>query len=206
MDTKLQHPLLPIIPDTLPYSAARIVSRFFGPPILGLASGAVAAIWLGAWDGWLWAAFFVLPAVFIPVWYVLHLMRQGKVTDFDVYIREQRWRSYLMSIGVGVFLLTIAFFLHAPFIFLAIGSASLIQTLLLFLTNMKWKISAHCATAAGFAVLCWRLWDGWAILFLMFIPLMVWSRVLLRRHTFWQSVTGASLGAGMFFLAMALVI
>ena len=83
--------------------------------------------------------------------------------------------------------------------------ASLTQTLLMSIINLRWKISAHAAAMAGFAVLCFYLVGILGMLFLLGIPLMIWSRVLLHRHTLGQTIAGSLLGAGIFTLFLLLI-
>jgi membrane-associated phospholipid phosphatase len=62
------------------------------------------------------------------------------------------------------------------------------------LINSRWKISAHSAGLSGpLTVLAWIFGFKTLPLFLL-IPLVGWSRLYLKAHTFWQVVAGTVLG------------
>lgn len=63
----------------------------------------------------------------------------------------------------------------------------------IFLVTLCWKISLHCATLARTAALVWKL-TGSPVALLLGIPLMIWSRLLLRRHTPAQTIAGTLVG------------
>ncbi|MEJ2749894.1 MAG: hypothetical protein P8183_18590, partial [Anaerolineae bacterium] len=60
-------------------------------------------------------------------------------------------------------------------------------------TTIFWKISIHCTTSAASAILVWALLGTPA--FLLTVPMIIWSRVHLHRHTLLQTVAGAMLGS-----------
>jgi membrane-associated phospholipid phosphatase len=153
---------------------------------------------------WFWALFIVCFNILLPSGYILWLKRRGKVTDFDVYLREQRFWPYVFSISCGaISWLAMAFF-HAPRLMTIISGATVGQGLVMFLINQRWKISAHSAGIAGIAVLLWQIIGPSGAPILLVIPLVGWSRVRLGRHTLGQVIMGAALGATIFFSALAI--
>jgi membrane-associated phospholipid phosphatase len=103
---------------------------------------------------------------------------------------------------------TIAWFLlnvgGAPTPLPRIAGAYLAQTTLILLITLRWKISVHTATAAGVTVAVWQTLGSIAVPFALTLPLIIWSRVKLGRHTLGQTLAGTALGASVFLTALLL--
>ena len=196
--------LLPVLPNTSTIRLAKVVSAVASPPILGTSGTLLIAEWLDSASGWLWAGFNILLVVLLPVGYILWLLRSHQVTDFDVYIREQRLRPYFFTLACGGISWLVGIVAHAPHLFLVLTGASFVQMSVMGIINTHWKISAHAATAASFSVMTSLLFGLWSLPILLAIPLVAWSRVRLHRHTLAQTIGGAALGAVTFFIAMML--
>ena len=128
----------------------------------------------------------------------------GDVTDLDIQLRQQRSRPFLaMMTGQAVawLLLTAG---SAPSPLPMIAGAYLVQTSLILLITLRWKISVHTSTAAGVTVAVWGTLGTVAVPFALTLPLIVWSRVKLRRHTLGQTLAGTALGSGIFLAALLL--
>jgi membrane-associated phospholipid phosphatase len=67
--------------------------------------------------------------------------------------------------------------------------------LIIFLVTLRWKISGHAAAITGFAVLSWLLASPIVAPATLCVPLVIWARLQLRRHTFFQTLAGAAVGA-----------
>ena len=64
------------------------------------------------------------------------------------------------------------------------------------LISLVWKASAHC-TVAGHATAAGLLLLGpLGVIFLLGLPLVVWSRVVLTAHTLPQALAGTAVGIG----------
>ncbi|MGD0708582.1 MAG: phosphatase PAP2 family protein [Anaerolineaceae bacterium] len=198
--------LLPVLPNSRTVKLAKAVSAVASPPILGTGGTLLVAEWLDSAIGWWWAGFNILLVVLLPVGYILWLLRKNQVSDFDVYIREQRLRPYFFTLTCGGTSWLVGILAHAPHLFLVLTGASFIQMLVMGGINLHWKISAHAATAASFSVMTSLLFGLWSLPILLAIPLVSWSRVRLHRHTIAQTIGGAALGALTFFIAMMLPI
>ena len=145
------------------------------------------------WQAVLWAsvslAVFLLPfSVFIFV-----MVRGGRYSDLDVSIREQRHGLYLVA-GVGLFLLVAVFTLgDAPVVSRVSIYAAVFSTAASAVFNRFSKISVHAMVAAGSAVALSYL-SPLASLFLTAPAALVgWSRVRLKRHTWFQVIAGWSM-------------
>jgi membrane-associated phospholipid phosphatase len=201
-ETTLESPL-PILPMTRDRQAARWVSRIASPPLLAVSAVVISAFEIASRAAWYWVLYILVFNILLPCAYILWLKRKGKVTDFDVYLREQRFWPYVFSLSCGgLSWLTMAVF-HAPRLFIILSGATVGQGLLMFLINQRWKISAHAAGTAGIAVLIWQILGAAGTPVLLIIPLVGWSRVRLGRHTLGQVIAGSAIGASIYFLALA---
>jgi len=196
---------LPMTANTKGRRVARWVSRVGSPPLLATAGTLLSARAIALPAAWYWAGFTILTSICFPVLYLFWMLRRGKISDFDIYYRDQRLKPYFFVLACGGISLLVMQISLAPHLILVLTGASLTQTLLMSIINLRWKISAHAAAMAGFAVLCFYLVGVLGVLFLLGIPLMIWSRVLLHRHTLGQTIAGSLLGAGIFTIFLLLI-
>lgn len=195
---------LPVLPLTRDRRVARWISRVTSPPVLAVGGTFLTASEIASRSAWFWAFFIVLFTIGGPAGYVYWLKRRGKVTDFDVYLREQRFWPYIVSLSCGAISWLILAVFHAPRLFTVISGATVAQGLIMFLINQRWKISAHASGTAGMAVLVCELLGRASMPILLIIPLVGWSRVRLGRHTRGQVIAGSALGALLFFAAFTI--
>jgi hypothetical protein len=182
---------------------AYVLTNVGSPPVLAPAAMALTASVLAEPRAWTWAGFYVLLTVVAPVLYLIWLKHRGLITDLDVQLREQRTRPMVFTLACG----------GLAWIALLVGAAPMQMTLLagvlwsqmvvIFCITLRWKISVHCATAAGVATVACALLG--TPLPLLGIPIIAWSRVRLRRHTLAQTVAGSLLGFGLFAITLSLV-
>jgi membrane-associated phospholipid phosphatase len=169
--------------------------------------GTVAVLLVGSTfatrDAWAWIGVQLLLAVVIPLAYVGWLVRRGQVSDYELYVREQRHRPYVATL-IGMTLAVVVLYAgHAPHLLVVLAIASLVQTLLLFGVNRRWKISTHSAAAAAVAVLGYTVVGATAASPLAAaVPVVGWSRVRLGRHDRGQIVAGALVGGLVWALAL----
>lgn len=185
---------------------ARWVSRLGSPPLL-----ATIIILLGAQasedsSAWLWAAFYILCAISLPAGYVMWLVQQEKVTDFDLRLREQRAHPLLVALTSAFIAWLVLWLGSAPRLLLVLTGSAWVQLALLLVITLRWKISAHCATAAAFVTFILALFGTLAAPLIVVLPLIAWSRLRLRRHDLAQTIAGtflgsAILGATLYFTA-----
>lgn len=174
---------------------ARWISRLGSPPLLAIASISLSAQAARTATAWGWAGFYILAAIALPAVYVLWLVRQGKVTDFDLKIREQRRYPFLVTLASALIAWLVLYRGHAPFELVLLTGVGWVQIGLLLAITLHWKISAHCASAASFVVWAWFLLGVMAAPLILIIPLVAWSRLRLQRHDLPQTVAGTLLGS-----------
>jgi membrane-associated phospholipid phosphatase len=126
--------------------------------------------------------------------YVLVMRRRARVGDFWISARAERLTPALFLLTAFVALIGALSLLGAPedlsLLTLSMGLASATIALL----TLFFKASAHC-TVAGLAAAAGLLLLGPpGILFLLALPIVVWSRVALGAHTALEALVGAAVG------------
>ena len=126
------------------------------------------------------------------------LLKTGRISDFHLPERRDRVGPFAVASAAAAGGVGLLVYLGAPAAFLAPLVAALAQTLLLFLITLAWQISIHTATSAGLATFAVLAIGGAAILLSLLVPLVIWARLHLKRHTVAQTLAGAGLGCAAF--------
>jgi membrane-associated phospholipid phosphatase len=189
--------------QTILYKAAQIVSVIGHPFVLLPLTVVIAALHNASpARAFTTGAITVLATVFPLLFIIRRQVKAGKWSDHDVSERSERGNFYTILIAVVALACVIFWFLDFPLALLLGMIISLFLLVAAMIINRRSKISLHlifasyCAvslTAVGF-------WTG--ACFILLAVAVAFSRVILRRHTTAQVVSGALLGAsaGIFLL------
>ncbi|UZJ42740.1 phosphatase PAP2 family protein [Prosthecochloris sp. SCSIO W1101] len=130
----------------------------------------------------------------IPVLLIYGLKKIGKVSDYNITFREQRFLPLLVMVGVNFLGYELMQQLEAPRIFTGILLFNAVNTVLILLITLQWKISVHLLTLASSIALLY-IQFGTVVFWLMFlVPVLMWSRIYLKAHTFMQTLVGSLIG------------
>jgi len=179
-----------------PQELARALTNILNPFVIFTALFALVAFAeAGAYRGVLYLAVEFTAAAAVAG-YVLFMRRRSRVGNFWISTRAERLTPALFLLAAFVALLTALVLLDAPqnlsLLTLSMGLASAAVAGI----TLLWKASAHCSVA-GHAVAAGLLILGpLGLVFLLVLPLVLWSRVTLKAHTLSQTLTGAAVGAG----------
>ncbi|PPG79784.1 MULTISPECIES: phosphatase PAP2 family protein [unclassified Rathayibacter] len=155
-------------------------ARVADPPLLGVAWGALAALFVGV----------------VPYLVIRLLMRTGRIHG-DHHVPDRRERALpialaLVSIAAGLVLLAV---LGAPAAVTTFGVVTVAVVLAVGVVNLVWKLSGHAAVVATCAVVVLIAYGPLSLLISVPIVLWVlWSRVRLGAHTAAQVLAGAAVG------------
>ena len=156
----------------------------------------------GPGDAVLYLTLELLAAVAVAA-YVLFMRRRRRVGDFWISTRAERLTPSLFLLAAFVALLGALALLDAPrdlfLLTLSMGLASATVALI----SLVWKASAHCTVAGHAAAAGLLLLGPLGLVFLLVLPLVLWSRVILKAHTLSQTLAGAAVGAGFAVLFLA---
>jgi membrane-associated phospholipid phosphatase len=183
---------------------ARRVSDILSPTVLGIPCLLLIVLASDVPGTYWFALLYFVVAIPLPVLYVMWLVKSGRVTDFHLPDRRDRTAPFLVTIVCGLGAVLLLFYFQAPTTFLAPVLTALSQTLLLFAITVFWQISIHAATTAGLVTFAILAMGPGASVLAVLVPLVMWARVYLGRHTLTQTVVGACLGIVSFTTLFAL--
>jgi membrane-associated phospholipid phosphatase len=189
------------IPRTWDGRLAYVISQIASPPVLTIAAMALLASTLASPRAWKWAGVYVMLAIVTPILYLVWLVHQGRVTDLDVQLREQRTAPLVFAVACTGLAWLVLVLGGAPVRMVVVAGGLWLQMMIIFGVTLRWKISMHSAAAAGVATLAWSL-VGTALPLVIGVPLIAWARVRLHRHTVAQTIAGAVLGLSIFLAAL----
>lgn len=185
-------------PLALPPIAFTLIDAHFGASLPQL-----------AWTLGVSAVFFC----FVPLFYVIGMVRKGRAESLEVRTRENRPMPLLVGIAsyaIGALLLWRT--VEGPALPLIVAFAALfpLNTAVLLLINTRWKISIHMTSLAGFVgVLLFTALTVWRELpadvetaltlatvgpLVLLVSLLMWARVRVGAHTPGQVLAGAAFG------------
>jgi PAP2 superfamily len=153
--------------------------------------------------GWgLMAAFF---AAVLPTAFISFGIRRGRWEDRNVGARGPRLvvlAFITASVAAGLILLAV---LGAPALLTGYLGFMLASVAALAAITVVWKISIHCAVAAGSVTILALLYGPPVLAAFLLAGLLGWARVAVRDHTVPQVIAGSVLGAAAAALAYALL-
>ncbi len=130
-----------------------------------------------------------------PMLYVLWLYATDRISDLDMSVRAERERVFgifVLFYAVGTIVL---WWLHAPLLMIATMAGYTAASLITQYITRYWKISTHALGIVAPLIVMIYLFGWQPVPFLVLIPIVGWSRIFLRAHTFLQVVAGTALGA-----------
>jgi len=183
---------------------ARAVSDILSPAALSVPCMLLGVLASDVPGTYRFALLYFLVAIPLPVAYVLWLVKSGRVTDFHLPNRRDRTGPFLVSIAAALGAAALLYKFGAPAIFLAPVVMGLVQTAALFLITLAWQISIHTATTTALVTFAVLALGSSASILAFLVPLVMWARIYLGRHTPAQAVAGSLLGCGSFAALFAL--
>jgi len=145
--------------------------------------------------GLLWGVLAALFTGVLPTLFISYGVRHGRWSDRNVGARRPRLivlGFITASVATGLILLAV---LGAPRLLTGYLAFMLASVALLGAITTVWKISIHCAVAAGSVTVLALLYGPLVLCGYALVGLLGWSRVALEDHTVAQVVAGSVLGA-----------
>jgi membrane-associated phospholipid phosphatase len=175
---------------------ARLVGELLSPPPI-----LVVLALIVAWDSSptpamaiLWGGIAALFASVLPYALILRGVRQGRLSDKNISLREQRIRFAAVAIASILTGLTVLAALDAPADMVALQASIAAGVACGWVITLWWKISVHAAIAAGAATVLLLVFGLALLVIWPLVALIAWSRVQIGDHTPAQVLAGIALG------------
>jgi len=141
-----------------------------------------------------WFFVLFLSATIAPMFLILGLKKIGKVSDYNITFREQRFLPLLVLVGVNLVGYELMTQLDAPRFLSGILLFNAVNTVFILLVTLQWKISIHLFSLTSSIALLVLSLGAPALALLALVPLLMWSRVYLNAHNFMQTLVGGLIG------------
>ncbi|NTU97329.1 MAG: hypothetical protein HGA62_05900 [Chlorobiaceae bacterium] len=138
----------------------------------------------------------------IPMLLIYGLKKTGKVSDYNITFREQRFLPLLVLVAVNVLGYEFMLQLHPPRLLSGILLFNAVNTVFILLVTLQWKISIHLFTYASAVALLFVKFGYQALWLLPVVPLLMWSRIVLKAHNFMQTLVGSIVGFAVVFMEL----
>jgi len=147
----------------------------------------------------------VVCATIVPIIGIVALARSE---GLDYEIPEKRARARPFEIAILSYLIgfTMLVMIRTPVPLSGLMLAYFLNTSVMFLITLVWKISVHAAGVTGpLSFLVFRLGPAWGLLYLLVIPVGL-IRIRLGQHTLPQVMAGAVLSATLTWVQIILLL
>jgi len=173
-----------------------VVVTELSSPAVCVVIGLVVVAWHSASGeaGAAWAGLAILLCAGVPMAYVAKGVKAGKWSDHHVSHREQRTIPLLVGLGSVAVASGLLILVGAPRPLIALVLSQLAGLFVVLVITRFWKVSIHCATAGGLLGVLVAIFGLWALLGIVPLAAIAWSRVVLDAHTWLQVAVGAGLG------------
>jgi membrane-associated phospholipid phosphatase len=173
---------------------ANFISAVTNPPLVAIPVFLIINYTLLFGRDWLWfstvSVFFVsiLPIITSFLW-----IKKNNL-ESDMPRREDRIYPLLLVILSYILGVVVLYTMGAPQLATVLMFCYLTNTIVVLLFSLYWKISIHAMGIAGPATAIIYLFGWPGLIFSLLVPLVIWSRLYLKRHTPAQLIIGTILG------------
>ena len=191
------------------YKTAENISTFTNPPIICIPLFLIICFYLSSSfnpsfsvD---WGKFIVLEGislVFISILPMAIILFWAKKlnTDKDISNRSDRYVPLLVGVVSYFIGFLVALALHLDWFLTILILCYAIDTFIVMLITTQWKVSIHTTGLSGPVAALIVLLGPIGALFGLIYPVLIWSRVLLKKHSLAQAIVGGAQGFLLFNL------
>jgi len=185
---------------------ARLISAIFSPPLIILLTALYIATTSSPRSAaWRVSGYLVI-AILFPVLYTLWLVQRGAISDFHINVHKERTKPMLIMLASTVAAWLFLLLTRSGYDILTVfAGVAVLQFAFLLLITLRWKISGHTTAISSLCFLLLATQGSAGLPFLAAVPLVVWGRVYLRRHTLAQALAGVLAGVIFTLLALYLI-
>lgn len=140
-------------------------------------------------------SFVTIGAVIVPITIRNYLKYKRKeYTNFDVSDRLQRKSFYRFGIALLLGVTILLYFIQGAESFFTGSLVALLMIVVSAGINTRLKTSLHTSTAMFLSVVLFDINESLAIVLFVFSFFVAWSRLVLKRHTIEEVISGAIIG------------
>ncbi|MFE2865025.1 hypothetical protein [Embleya sp. NPDC059259] len=176
---------------------ARTVTDVLAPQYIVVGLLLLVGAVTDGWSGVGWAMWAILFTAVLPLALVKVGIRRGRWADRHLSRRAQRMRVMPVVVALVAVGLTSMVVLGAPHDMVLLVVVMVVTLSVLTVVTSVWKISVHTTVMAGAITQTVYALSAWWTLAAVLVPLVAWSRVVLRAHTRAQALAGAMVGFGL---------
>ncbi|MBU0473586.1 MAG: hypothetical protein KKF62_05440 [Bacteroidetes bacterium] len=130
----------------------------------------------------------------LPIIVFLIFRKMGKIINDDATRKEERTVPFLIGIGLAFTALILSYFYELHPLILGLWIAYILIQIVVILTNLSWKISAHMV-GIGISYATFIFLFQTDYFYVLIIPIIIgWARLTLKVHTSMQVIVGFLLG------------
>jgi membrane-associated phospholipid phosphatase len=190
---------IPISSDDPRIRIARWISNILSPPVFGLLFLLLVGMAQPTTADQLWILFYMGVAILLPIGYIFWLLKKKQITDFHIKMRRQRYKPMFVLFLCSIFSWGVMRLGSASIVMQTVAVMGAVLIAFLFLITLRWKISGHAIAVSAFTIFCISVWGVLALPVLLLVPIVIWSRLALKRHSFAQTAVGTVVG-GLFVI------
>lgn len=173
---------------------ANFISTVSNPPFVAIPVFLIINYTLLYGGDWLW--FSAISIFFVSILPIITSSLWIKMKNLEVDMPQRQDRIYPLLLVIVSYIIGVAvlYILGAPSFTTVLMICYLNNTIIVLLFSLYWKISIHAMGIAGPATALIYLFGWTGLAFSLLVPLVLWSRLHLKRHTPAQLIVGTVLG------------
>ena len=178
------------------FRLAKTISAFTNPPIICIPLFLIICLTLSWGNLWEFATLELISIVFASILPMVIILYWAKRTGNDNDISNRKDRKIPLIIGTVSYFIgfMISRFLGLNDFLTFLLLCYCINTFIVMLITTQWKISVHTTGLSGPVCALIILLGPVGAIFGLIYPLLIWSRVTLKKHTMAQAITGGVFG------------
>ena len=138
----------------------------------------------------------------LPLSSTYYLVRKGIIPDIYASDRATRTEPFLWAMASYLMGVTALMYLNAPFVVTALMACYFVNTIVMLVITLYWKISIHAVGVTGpITALVFQLGARMLPFFLLMLP-VAWARIELKAHNRLQVAVGAILSTFLTWMQM----
>lgn len=136
----------------------------------------------------------IIPVIVVAAWINRHHKLRDWSKEYDVPNREERKIPLTFIVASYLIGSVILYYINAPLITTGLMFCYFSTTLLVLFITLYWKISMHAMGVSGPAAALIFAFGPAGAIYALILPVVMWSRVYMKKHTTSQVIAGAAIG------------